>query len=622
MKRPVQTLVFSTVGVVAVFLILLAVNIIAGHIKVRADLTQERAFTLSNGTRAILKKLDAPVHIRLYVTQGPGMPVELRNYATQIEDILDEYRQASPQIKIQKLDTEPDSDAADSAALDGVQPIALPNGDAIYLGLSVTMLDRKEAIPFLSPQRERLLEYDISRAITQVTMDKKPVVGVLSPLPVFGGFNPLMMRMGMRGSPEWTFAWELKRDFAVKEIQQTVDAIPDDVEVLIVIQPRDIPELLQYAIDQFVLRGGKLIAFVDPLCVFDSQGGMGAPPEPSTLDKLFAAWGVTFDTHNVVADLDYMAETERGRQPAILALNSRAFNHDDVVTSDIDSLVMLFAGAFTGHPADGLTKTDLVTSSANAQLIGTAKAELPASDILPGFDPSGEQYPLAIRLTGKFKTAFPGGKPAQPDEQNQDGDQAEKVESPATLTESASENTVILVADADMIQDPAAVRELPNALNQAVLVPANGNLSFGQSAVEQLAGDSNLIAVRSRASRERPFTVVRQMQARAEERYRSSIQNLETELRQTEEKLTALQQTRRDGQASILSPEQQQEVVNFQKREAEVRQQLKQVRRNLAAEIDSLETRLKWFNIALMPAVVAVVGLVLFLLKRKRSAAR
>ncbi len=604
------------------FIVLVAVNFIAAHFKERIDLTAGEGLYAFAGTRAILAKLDTPVQIRFYVSQrATDMPVSLKTYAQQVDDLLGEYRQASKGlIEIQKLDPEPDSEAEDSARLDGVQGEQLPNGERIYLGLSVTMLDQKQAIPFLTPDRERLLEYDISRAIARVSATKKPTIGVTSPLPILG--MPNLMQMGQRGEEPWAFITELKRDFDVKEVPITADKIPDDVRVLVVIHPRGITDATQFAIDQFVLRGGRLLAFLDPKAVLDRSGQeLGAMGSASDLDKLLKAWGISFDTRKVVADMNYVARTRQGRAPAILALTEKAMNKNDIVTANADNVVMAMAGTFSGTPAPGLKETVLIKSSTDSELVDGMMAQFGGESIAGNFNPSGKEFPLAVRLTGKFKTAFPAGKPkgeAKPDEKKN-----EKEEKPAlALKESTTDTTVVLVGDTDMIQDPIAIREVRNAFGQHWFLPTNGNLSFAQGIVEQLSGDSNLIAVRSRASRERPFTVVKKIQAYAEANYRSKIKELEGSLAETQRKMNELQKGKENGQRFILSPEQQKELANFQKKEIDVKAQLKTVRKQVRAEIDSLETRVEWLNIAAMPAVVALSGLGLALLRRRHMRAQ
>jgi len=624
-KKAFQTGLFSVIGIAAMLLILVAINFIAGRVKQRVDLTAEHAYTLSAGTKAILAKLDTPVQIRFYCSQNENaMPVFLKTYAQRVDDLLNEYRQNSRGlIQIQKLDPEPDSDAEDSARLEGVEPQPLSNGERVYLGMSVSLLDQKEAIAFLTPERERLLEYDISRAIARVMTPEKPVIGVMSSLPIMG--MGAMMPMQEQGEPPWVLIAELKRDYNVKEVELTATSIPDDVKVLLVIHPKGITEATQYALDQFVLRGGKLIAFLDPMAVLDSESQsanqLGSPPSKSNLEKLLKAWGITFDSSQVLADLDFVGRTAQGRAPAVLALNEKAINKDDIATADSGSLFMAFSGVFKGTPAQGLKETVLLHSSKDSQLVDPMMARVGGEGIITSFKPSGTEYALAIRLSGKFKTAFPEGKPksleTKPNEKKEEAPPAS-----ASLKESKQDTAVVLVGDSDMIQDRVAVRELGNPLGQRMFMPANGNLAFAENVVDQLSGDSNLITVRSRASRDRPFTVVKKMQADAESSYRSKIKELEDNLAETQRKIGELKSSKQDGQRFILSPEQQEELGNFRKKEAEAKTQLKEVRKKLRADIDSLENRIKWIDIAGMPALVALTGLAFAVIKRKRSAAR
>ena len=619
-KKQLETFLYSTIGIAAVALILLAFNLIAAQVRQRVDLTAEKAYTLSPGTRAILAKLDTPVQIRFYCTKNAStMPVFLSTYAQRVEDLLGEYRQASKgRIDVQRLNPEPDSDAEDSARLDGVEGQQLRTGEKVFLGLSVGMLDQKQAISFLAPDRERLLEYDISRAIARVMTAEKPVIGVMSPLPVMGETNPMAMQMqGQRSQPPWAFISELKRDFNVQQIDAAVEKIPDNVKVLLVIHPKGFSDSTQYLLDQFLLRGGKLIAFVDPLCALDrppTPPGQMPPISSSNLDKLFKAWGLTFDAGKVVADMEHVAKLQEGPNPAVLTLNDTAINKDDVVTANTDNLLLAFAGSFSGAPAEGLVETVLLKSSKRSDLVDNMTASFAGGQIAGNLNPTGTEYPMAVRLTGKFKTAFPDGKP-KPGTSPQP--KPEESPAPAGLKESAEPSTVILVGDADMIQDPVSVREI-QAIGQRLIMPLNGNLSFAQSVVEQLAGDSNLIAVRSRASRERPFTVVQKMQADAETNYRSKIKELENSLADAQRRLNELQKSKEGGQQFILSPEQQQELVNFRKKEADVKVQLKQMRKQLRSEIDSLENRIKWLNIAGMPVAVVLAGFGLAAMKRRR----
>src|SRR5580704_9071774 len=426
-KKSLETILYSSAGIIVMLAIVIAINVITGARPLRMDLTQEKAYTLSDGTKAVLKKLDSPVKIRFYCTQSESATPEtvfLKGYAREVEDLLQEYKQiAGKNLIIEKYDPQPDSDAEDSAKLDGLEPQQLQTGDEFYLGLSVSMADENVALPFLDPDRERQLEYDITRAITRVFTPEKPVVGVMSALPVFGQMgadNPMMMQQGQQGTPAWTFVTQLQQDFDVKHIEMTADKIDDNVKVLVVIHPKDISDQAQYAIDQFVLHGGKLIAFLDPQSVLSSRQQNPMAGEmtgaSSSLDKLLKAWGVQFDTSKVVADLNFKMQLggrdgQPTEAPAFLALTAEGINTNDVVTSQLDNIWLPLCGAFTGEPAAGLKETVLLNSTKEAELVDSMMASMGGASVLSGFKPSGVNYKLAIRLTGKFKTAFPDGSP-------------------------------------------------------------------------------------------------------------------------------------------------------------------------------------------------------------------
>ena len=631
-NKGLETWLYSSLGVAAMFGIIVIINALASGFNKRVDLTAERAYTLSAGTREILRKLDTPVQIRFYSTRSDTrMPVFLKTYAQRVEDLLGEFRQASNgHIEIQKLDPAPDSDAEDSARLDGIEGQARVDGEPFYLGLSVSMLDQKQAIPFLAPDRERLLEYDIARAITRVVSTEKPVIGVMSPLP-YGGqpTNPMMMRMGQSGQQPWVFISELKRDFTVRDISFTAEEIPKDVKVLVLIHPKGISDVSQYAVDQFVLRGGKLVAMLAPQGVLVRRAagntlGMSMGSR-SSLDKLTSAWGLSFESSKVVADMDFVGRTREGRQPAVLALNEKATNRDDIVSAEANNLIFAFAGSFTGTPAEGLKQTVLVKSSKNSQLVDPMSAQFGGERLIKDFASSNTEQTLALRLTGKFKTAFPDGKPKAAPAPGAPEEPKDSKPVEAGLKESKEEGAVLLIGDSDFIQDQLCVQEMVNPFGgQRMVMPVNSNIAFAQSSIEQLAGDSNLVAVRSRASRERQFIVVKQMQAKAESAFQAKIKSLEASLAEAQNKLNELQRSKGDkgGQRFILSPEQQQEINNFRNKERDMKIQLKEERKKLRVGIDSLENSIKWLNIGLMPALVAAAGVVLALLRVQRRAAR
>ena len=624
-KKRIEEFLFSVGGVLAMFLLLAGFYVISHLAAQRIDLTEERLFTLSEGTKQILRKLDTPVQIRYYVTQGKDMPVALKIYAQRVEDLLNEYRKyGGKNIQVKKLDPQPDSDAESSANLDGVQGQMIQTGDRIYLGLSVSMLDSKVAIPFLTPDRERLLEYDITRAISNVMTTEKGVVGVMSGLPVFGQMNPMMMMQGGGRQESWLFISELRRDFEVREIQSSAEKIDDDVDVLLVVHPKNFPDSALYAIDQYILRGGKVVAFVDPMSFVDAQSTPGNNPmqgamnASSTLEKLTKAWGLEYDVSKVVADMLFASRNRQQEvMPAVLTLTGEAMNTNDVITSEIDNVMMPFPGAFTGTPVEGLKQTVLMHSSSQSQMVEKFMAQFGGENIAKEFKASGTEYPLAVRLTGKFKSAFPDGSPSS-------GDTNQAANAQGHLAESTNETSVVLVGDSDMLFDNFVAQVLPQIFGSRAFVPVNANLTFVQSLVEQSAGDPSLISIRSRATMNRPFTVVREMEAEAKQRYQSKIRDLEASLQETQDRLSELQRAKEGTgqQRMILSPEQQKELERFQEKQAQVNDELREVRKDLRAEVESLENRLKWVNIAGMPLLVTVAGISLAFIKRKRTAAK
>ncbi|HNU99707.1 MAG: Gldg family protein [Verrucomicrobia bacterium] len=646
-KHKWEPLLYSGVGVGAMFLILVAVGIIAGTAKVRLDLTADRVYTLSDGTKKTLAKLDTPVTINFYCTQSENrMPVQLKTYARRVEDLLDEYRQRSNgKIEIKKFDPQPDSDAEDSARLDGIEGQSIGEGgiiglgEKVYLGLSVTCLDQKVALTFLDPSRERLLEYDLTRAIAQVVNPQKQNLGVMSGLPIFGQMmNPMMAQMGGGQQEPWIVLNELKRDFNVKQIDMSAEKIDDDINVLLVVHPSNISDKAQYTLDQFVLRGGKLIALLDPLSVFDSRNSMNpqnmmqrAASGGSDLPKLLAAWGIKFEGDKVIADKNYVTMVRRGAggtpAPELtwLSLTADAINQNEIVTSQIDSLLLAGAGIFSGTPIEGLNQKVLVKTSVNSDGVDKMMAQFGA-DTSKDFKPSGKESPLALMLTGKFKTAFPDGPPGgaaadaagDDKEKAEGGDAADKA---GSLKESQKEGAVLLVGDTDFIYDQFCV-QVQNFFGQKLVSPFNGNLGFLQNVIEQFMGDENLIQVRSRAVQNRPFTRVRKIQAEAEERYTEKIKNLKSDLEEAQQKINELQRNKDQNQRFILPPEVQAEIKRFREKEVQTKRDLKEVRRQLRKDIDALETRLKWFNIAAVPMLVTAAWIGFAVVKRKKTAAK
>jgi ABC-type uncharacterized transport system involved in gliding motility auxiliary subunit len=610
-----EHLIYGLVGLVALLLILVAANYLITRVPSRiADLTDGKLYTLSDGTKKVLRGLQAPVRLKLYISQGESVPVPLRGFTQRVEDLVREFKSvAGSNLIVERYNPKPDSEEEDAAQLDGVDSQQLMSGEQFYLGASVSQLERKQVLPNIAPQRERLLEYDLIRAIARVASAERPKVGLMSGLPVLGErFNPFTRQ----SSDPWYLAYELKREFEIREVPMSAKEIPQDINVLLLIHPRDAQPQTEYALDQFVLRGGKLIAFVDPYAYFDQSPTMpGMPPQQgssSNLPTLFKAWGIEMPADKVVSDVVFGSGSGARYTPTVLTLNRTAFSRDDVVTASIETLLYAFGGGFEVKGTD-LKVAELLKSSPNSMLVEGPDVIKSGDDATKNFKPSGKPMPLALRLTGKFKTAFPEGIK----ERGKDGKEAPVANTPA-LRESAGENAVILVADVDMLADGAAV-DVQDVFGRKVVVPSNGNLAFALGMVEQFAAGDALISLRSRTASFRPLSVVRELEAEAQKQYFGKIHGLEEELQKTTAKLQELQKAQGGKSAQILSPEQQAELERFRKTVAETRLALKEVRKNLRQDAESLVFWTKVANIALMPLLVALIGLLVALLRRART---
>ena len=623
----------AALSVVAVLLI----NWVSGLEFFRIDLTEGKVYTLSDGTKQILKNLDEPVTLRFYVSQGDdNMPLPLKGYARRVEDLLREFKAASKgKLVIEKLDPQPDSDAEDTASLDGVQPQSLNTGERFYFGLVVKRGEQKSAIPSIVMQRERLLEYDIVRAITRTAITKKTKIGVLSSIPVFG--SPGMPMMGMPPSPKQVFISELERDFEVVRVSGSSTKIDDEVKVLLVIHPKGLSESTEFAIDQFILRGGKVIALLDSYAYFDlipTPQGMQPGGSSSNLERLTKAWGVTFETEKMLADLQFMTGKGNRALPTLLTLNETAYSPTDIATAQLGEVLLAFTGAFTSSLTPGLKQVDLIKSSGYSELVSKEIAMEKGEQLGTMIKPSGQSYPIAIRLEGQFKTAFPDGMPKSAANESASKSplvKADASKGPASkevdvavpvsevLTQSKENNAVILIADSDFINDNVAV-QIQEIFGQRIVYPTNGNLAFLQSLVDQFAGDAALVSLRARQSTSYPFTVIREMETRAQQAYVGKIKALEENLQKTRESLAEIQKNKSPADSgAILNAEQLVQVENFKKTAAQTSQELKSLRKDLRADSEALQFWAKVINIALIPLLVFLTGLGFYFWGGRRS---
>ena len=617
--------------------IALAVNVLIGTVNIRKDLTEEKLYELSDGTREILGALEQPVTLKFFFnSSSPEVPMPLKTYANRVEDLLREYELAGDgNVTLEKYDPKPDSDAEDWARKYGVAGQAMGMiGPSLYIGLVAVMGDAEAVLPVLDPRTEDLLEYNVTRMITRVATPKKPVVGVISSLPVMGAQRPpYPMPNQPPPAPAWFAFSDLQQDYDVRELSMPVDEIDSDVDALILVHPKDLPDETLFAIDQFVLKGGSLLAFLDPNSIVEAETQpsqnmqMQFQAKSSNLERLLDAWDVTFDSGKVVADLEAISRlrTQNNQvedSPVWLSLRKNHMNADDILTAHLESVMMPFAGVFEATGSDGLEVTSLVSSSESSSLVDAMQAQFGGDSIRRDFKSGFTRLNLAIRLHGTFKTAFPEGDPsAESDdaEESGEGETEEKAEKTkaASLMESVEPGTVVLIGDTDMIYDRFCVREV-NFFGYGAQQPINDNLSFFANIVDQLAGSAALVGIRTRGRSERPFEVVLDLQRIAQEQYMEEENRLQKRLDEAQRKLGELQAKKDEKQRFILSSEQQKAIESFQEEVVETKQQLKLVRRKLREDIEKLGVKMKVLNILLMPCLIAVAG-VGFGVYRKRK---
>ncbi len=612
----------GVVGLVLVGAIAASSVVILANLPLRCDMTAENLYTLSKGSKAVLGQLTEDVTLKYYVSSSSAeMPMALKTYAQQVGNLLKEYERAGGgRLVVEEYDPKPDSDAEEWAQRYGVEPQTggNPFGQGIYFGVVAVCGDREETLGVLSPRTESTLEYDLTRLVTRVAWPERPVVGVMTSLPdVLGGqMNPMMMQMGQRPPQGWAAFSELAKDYDVRTVEPDSDKIDDDIKTLVVVHPKNLSDKALYAIDQFVLRGGKLVACVDPFSIKDMQssrsqqnpmmGQMGGDG-PSTLGKLFDAWGVKFEEGKISCDLEAATKLNNGQggvesNPAFLSLGTANMDKGDLIVSDLTNVMFPFAGAFTFEKKDMDISFEPVITTSKDNSCSTDKMAMQYGG-MKDMVPDGKERILAARLSGTFKTAFPKG----PDGTND-----------VSKALAEGKGNVLLFADSDFLADDFCVRMMRTPFGSIPQL-INENLTLFSNAMEQFAGREELIGVRSRGASDRPFTVVNELEAEATKKWQAKEAEFQEELQQTQQRLSALQREKKDGERFILSKEQQDEIVKLRKSQAETRKQLKNVRKELTADIDSLGLRLKIINIALVPVLVVLFGLLRGYLRRKRA---
>ncbi|MGB0909035.1 MAG: Gldg family protein [Nitrospirales bacterium] len=624
-----KTLLTGT-GLVIAAVLFGAANMIsnAALSSARFDLTEHKLYTLSEGTKNIMRGIEEPITLRLYLSKklATGLP-GIKSYANRVEEMLEEFEQVSGGgVALQVIDPEPFSEEEDRAVAHGLQGIPLEGGTKqFYFGMvGTSSTDEQEVVPFFQPEREEFLEYDLAKLVHSLANPTKQVVGLMSGLPMEGAPpNPMMPQPGA-GAP-WLILDHIRQLVEVKTIEKNASDIPDDVNVLMVVHPKNLSEKTLYAIDQFVLSGGRALVFVDPHSEADRGvatpnnpfGGTG--PKNSDLGKLFDAWGLELVKGKVVGDLPLAKKVQIQQQarlrvvdyPVWIGLEQAHMSEDDIVTAQIPNLNLASAGILKKKDGSDTELIPLLHSDEAAMEIDASRlAMMPdVAGLLNSYKPGGEKLTLAARVRGTVKTAFPDGKPQakSDDSASENAEKTSEASPKEHLTESKEPINVIVIADTDLLQDRFWV-QVQNFFGQRVGIPNAGNGSFVTNAIDNLGGSNDLISVRSRSGFSRPFTLVKAIQQEAEQQFRQKEQALQNRMKATEQKIQNMQSQKQEGNTLILSPEQQKEISMFRQELVQVRKELRGVQHELVKNIDGLEGWVKFLNIGLVPLLIGVAG--------------
>jgi ABC-type uncharacterized transport system involved in gliding motility auxiliary subunit len=619
----------SAGGLIALAVLFLAVVMLSnlGLRGMRLELTQNKLYTLSTGTRQVLRDLKEPVNLYFYFSREAAAKQSplVMPYATRVREFLEEIAARSGgRIHLQVIDPQPFSDDEDRAAEFGLQPLQAGAGDALYFGLAGTnSTDGRSSIPSFTPDREEFLEYDVAKLIQELGTPKKAVIGLMSSIGLQGQFNPLTRQMG----EPWPIYTQLQQLFNLRTLSLDVDHIDKDVELLMVVHPKQLPPKTLYAIDQFVMRGGRLLLLVDPNAGADLSGQDPSNPlagamanHSSDLQPLLRTWGVDYDATKVVGDLRLGLEVRTNaaspptRHIGILGLRQKDMDPKDVVTASLESINLATAGALAARAGAKTTFEPLLLSSESAALIPAQRfnALVDPATLRDGFKSTGVRYSIAARITGPVESAYPNGPPA--DQKPASGPPV------AHLAKSTAPANIVVIADTDFLMDYLWV-QTREILGQRIVQAFANNGDLIANILDNLSGSSALISIRGRASFSRPFERVDALRRQADDRLRSKALELQAELQQTERKLTELQSKRSDQNSLMLSPEQEAELKRFTAEKTQVRKQLRETQRGLDVDINRLNSWLKILNIALAPLLVAAAGIVILTLRRRRRAA-
>ena len=634
MKLTASPKVLIGVFVLMFFIILMSSKFLTGA---RLDLTESGLYSLSKGTERILQGIEQPVTLTLFFSDKASSQLPaLRTYKQRVQELIEEYVNLSDgKLVFETVDPEPFSEAEDEAALAGLQGVpAGARGDVIYFGLRIkNEAGAEEIIPFMQPDREAYLEYELTKLISSLAKTSLPKVGVYSGIDIQGGFD----YMTRQSTPAWTILDYIQQGFQVEWIDDNATEI-SDIDVLLLIAPQNLSEKLKFAVDQFVIGGGRTIVFLDPYAETIAAQGGAPSVQRSDLADLLPNWGIKLREEMFVTDFanSMVVGVGQSRNPVrhigLLSINpqdSVGEAEQDIIIHGLESMNWSSAGILDRVEGSEVQVSPLVLTSDQAQ---PRKAELltqlaDPQTLMNDFAPTGERYILAAKVTGKAKTAFPDGiryteEPEVVEEIDAEGAEQEiKVE--AVEISLAAKNLVtdelrlLVVSDTDVLSDRLWV-QVQNFFGQQIVSPWADNGSFLVNSVENFSGHPDLIEIRSQGRFNRPFERVEALRLDAEARFLEQQKRLEEELDATESKLVELEQLRGESDGAMFSDEQATELEKFQTEKLKIRKQLRDVQHQLDQDIESLGMKLKLINIFFVPLLIFFW--VLFAAMRKRFA--
>jgi ABC-type uncharacterized transport system involved in gliding motility auxiliary subunit len=625
MKSPINR---ATLGIIALVAIAILANWLVSltpYGNRGADFTENKIHTLSDGTKSILTELDTPVVIRFYATRSSDyMPEQLKVHLRRIDDLLKEYANLSKgKIRIENLDPQPDTDAEDSANLDEISGQRI-NEDNLYLGMAVSALDKKVILPFLNPNEETMLEYNISKAIAEVTTPVKPVIGIISGLSLAG--SPAMMP-GQQGQQPWVIYQQLQQSFELRDLGMTPEKIDaNEIKVLFVFHPTEITPQTEYLIDQYLLSGGTIVACLDPHSIAAQMTGGGNPmmgqagtPTASNLPTLLPAWGVKFNSQQVLADPAHYTSFGDGRgSVAVLNLAQSSMpQKDSIITKNLESATLYLSGAFELTGKGGVSVNSLIRSSKKAGFVDPIKASQLDPSIDKNIKAEGIAFDLVTFLSGNFKTAFADGKPKIETAEGSPENEPKE----ASLKQAIKPGNVFLVADIDAFYDQFAYN-VQNFGGIRRAEPTNGNSALLLNILDQAIGSKYLIGSRSRAATLRPFSVIKEMETQFKDQVGKKVDELTAKRQKAQARLQELQAQRSDSSSVYLSPEQEAEYKKHLKDEAEYARLIREQEKDLRRQKDRLAGNITLLNVAVIPFFVILFGLSLYIKRRSSTRAR